>query len=148
MALRDADLKGQQVTFARGALGDGDVDRVASALLIVKRIVLDIADDMLRLGSFNEACDESPGEDRIFAEILKCAPIAGFARKVSATAERHVVALCTEFAADQLAIFVCRIRVPTGRSRHVRGQGRGVAAVDAARANAVSGIAHIDAGDT
>ncbi len=49
MALRHADLKGQQIDLARGALADGDVDGVAAALLVVERVVLDIADHMLRL---------------------------------------------------------------------------------------------------
>ena len=46
VALGNADFERQQIALARRALADGDVDGVAAALLVVERVVLDVADDV------------------------------------------------------------------------------------------------------
>jgi hypothetical protein len=147
MALFNANLEGQQIALARRPLGDGDVDRVAPALLVVERVVLDVADHVLRLRALNEPRDQRSGQDGIFAEVLKRPAVARFARNVHAAAQGHVVALRAQFRADQLAVFIGRVGVPTGGRGHVGGQRRGVAAIGAAGAHAVSSVAHIDAGN-
>src|SRR5271165_504019 len=77
--LAQTDLKGQQVGFPRRAYVDVDIHGVAPALLIVQRVVLDVADDMLRLLSFHDGTEHSAGENRVFAQVLKRPAIARLA---------------------------------------------------------------------
>ena len=99
-ALFDADFKRQQLAFARGALADCDVDGVAAALLVVERIVLDVANDIRRLRSFDKLCNQRSRQYRIFTQILKGAAVARIARKINTPAERHVEYQCAQLTAD------------------------------------------------
>src|SRR5206468_11108298 len=92
-------------------------------------------------------CDQRPGQHRVFSEVFESAAVARFAGEIGAAAERHVVALGAQFAADEGAVFVGRVNIPTGCGGHVGGQRSGVAAVHAAGAHAVGGITHVDAGN-
>ena len=142
-----ADFKRQQIAFARGALADGDVDRVAAALLIVQRVMLDVADHVGRLRSLDQPGHQGSGQHRIFAKIFKCAAVARIARQVYAAAERHVESLRAQFASDQRAIFIGRIGVPACGCGHVGRQRSRIASVHAAGAHAIGRVAHVDAGN-
>ena len=137
----------EQVALAGGAFVDGDVDRVAAALLIVEGVMLDVADDVLRLQALHDRSDHLSGQNGIFAEIFEGAAVARFAGEVDAAAERHVVALSAQFAADQRSVFVAGFEIPTRGAGHIRGQRGGVAAILAAAANAVGGVRHLDGGN-
>src|SRR5438477_6027647 len=147
MSLGDTDFECQKIAFASGALADADVDCVAPALLVVECVVFDVADDELRLGAFDQFRHQGSGQDRVFAEVLEGAPVARFSGEIRAAAEGHVVALGAQFAADEGAVLVGGIDVPTGRGGHVGGQRSGVAAVHAAGAHAVGRVAHVDPGN-
>src|ERR1700722_9833821 len=136
----NADFKGQQVAFASSAFVDRDIDGVAPAFLIVERIVLDVAEDVLRLQAFHNLADHLAGEYGIFAEIFKGAAVARLARQIDAAPECHVVALRAEFTSDERAVFVGGIEIPAGGAGNVSGQRGGVAAIFAAHANAIGGV--------
>ena len=147
MSLGNADFKCQQIAFARGAFADGDVDGVASALLVVERVVLDVADHVGGLRALDEPGHQRAGEDRIFAEVFKGAAVARLAGEVHAAAERHVESLRAEFATDERAVFVGRFGVPACGCRDVGRERGGIAAVHAAGAHAVGRVAHVDTGN-
>ena len=147
LAFKHADFKGEQIAFARGALADVNVHRVAAALLVVEGVVLDVADDVGRLRALDEVRYKRAGEHRVFAQVLKGAAVARVAGEVDATAERHVEALRAQLTANQRTVFVGCIHIPTAGRSHVGRQRGGVAAVDAAGAHTVGGVAHVDAGN-
>ena len=91
---------------------------VAAALLVVHRVVLDVADDVLRLLALDAVAHHRAGQHRILAHVLKGAPVARLARQVHAAAQRHVVALRAQLAANQRPVVACRLRVPAcGRAQ-------------------------------
>src|SRR5689334_13781860 len=143
----DADFEGEKVAFAHGALADDDVDFVAAAFLIVKSVMLDVADDVLALLALDAIADHDSGEDGILAHVLEGPAIAGFAGDVNAAAEGHVVALGAKFAADERAVFAGGMRVPTGSSGYIGGQSNGETSVFGAAADAIGGVAHLDHGN-
>src|ERR1035441_5590107 len=132
MSLRHTNFKGQQIALARRPLADGDVNGVATALLIIEGVMLYVADDMRRLRSLNELRHQRSSQHWILAQILKCAPVAWFAGDVNAAAERHIEALRTEFAPNESAILKRRIGIPACRRRYIGGQCRGIAPVHSA----------------
>ena len=142
-----ADFERQQVALARRAPVDVHVDGVAAALLIVESEMLDVADDALRLHASDDGCDHLAGQDRIFAHVFEGAAAARLAGEVDAAAQRHVVALVAQFAADEGAIVEAGIEVPACGLRDVSGQRGRVAAVLAALAHTVSGVRHLDIGN-
>ena len=75
-------MKGEQIRLLHRSLRDDRVHKEASRLLVVHHVVLDVADDMLRLFAFHQVTDDCTGEERIFACIFKIAPIAGFADQI------------------------------------------------------------------
>src|SRR5206468_8579023 len=56
-------------------------------------------------------------QDRVLALVLEVAAVPWFARKVDAAAERDVVALVSQLAADQRAIVVSELPVPARGDR-------------------------------
>ena len=86
--------------------------------------MLDVANYMLRLQAFHYRCHHLSSQNRIFAEVFESTSVARFAREIHAPAERHVVALSPQFAANQRSILISRLQVPTRRARHVGGQRR------------------------
>ncbi len=143
----DTNIEGQQIGLLQGPLADDHVDFVAAVLLVVHDVVLDVADDMLGLLTFNPVAHQRPGQQRVFALILKGSSIARFAGQVDAAAEGHVVALGAQFAANQGTIVTCCFRVPAGRRRYVGRESGGVAAVLSAHPNSIGGVAHLDLGN-
>ena len=112
--LLHGDLERQQVGLAHGALVDLDVDDVAAGLLVVERVVLDVADDALSLQAPSSAAPTIlPGQDRIFAVVFEVAAVARLAGQVHAAAERHVVALVAQLRGRSAR----RIRGPASRSQ-------------------------------
>ncbi len=85
-----------------------------------------------------------PARSRIFTQVFESSAIAGFAGEVDASAEGHVVALRAQLAADERAIFVGSVGIPTGGAGHIGRQGRGVATILSTEADAVSGIGHLE----
>ena len=142
-----SDFKRQQIALARGAFVDGYVDRVASAILIIERVMFDVADDMLRLQPLHDRPHHLSGKHRILAQIFKRPSVARFAGKVSSAAERHVVTLRPQLAANQCSVFESCIEIPARRSRQVRGQRGRVAAILAAAPDAVSRVRHLNRGN-
>src|SRR6185437_581132 len=102
------------------ALADDGVVFVAPALLIVHGVVLDVANNMRRLLAFDAIANHGSGENGIFTHVLKCATAAKLADEIHAAAERHVVALGTQFAADHIAVFTSSVRVPARSGAQVR----------------------------
>jgi len=119
------------------------VDRVATALLIVERVVLDIAEHVLRLQAFHDLPNHLAGQQGIFPQVFESAPVAGFAGEIDSSPEGHVVTLIAQFSADQSAILVGGIEIPTGGAGQVGGKGGGVAAIVSAVPDAVGGIGHL-----
>ena len=87
------DVKSEKIAFLHGAFGDDGVNEIAAGLLVVDGVMLDVAEDVLRLETFEQITDHGSGENGIFAEIFEGAAIARFACKVGASAERHVKTL-------------------------------------------------------
>src|SRR5579871_625893 len=106
------DLKGEKIGFAHRTLVDVGIDGVAPSFLIVHGVVLEIADDMLRLDTIYEVADESSGQKRIFPLVLKGTAVAGLARKIHATTQRHAVTLSAQLAANESAVLESRLRIP------------------------------------
>ncbi len=140
VGLAYADLEGQEVALAHRALVDVHVHGIASALLIVQGIVLDVADDVLVLGTFDDLSDNFSGEDGVFAHVLEGAAIAGFAGDVHSAAQRHVVALRAQFAADKRSVLMRGFEIPTCRAGHAGGERRGIAPILATHSDSVGGI--------
>ncbi len=143
----DPNMEGQQIGLLHGPLADDHVDLVTAALLVVHDVVLDIADDMLGLLTFDPVAYQRAGQQRIFALVLKGSAIARLASQVDAAAERHVVALGAQLAANQCAIVTGRFRIPTGRRGYVGRQRGGVTPVLGTHPNPVGGVAHLDLGN-
>src|ERR1017187_6190378 len=93
-------------------LVDNHVDFVATALLIVDGVMLDVADHMLRLLALDAIAYQGSRQNGIFAEVLEGASIARLASDVGAAAEGHVIALCTQLASNQSAVCTRGLRVP------------------------------------
>jgi len=123
------------------------VDRVATALLIVERVVLDIADDALFLKSLHFSANQFTGKDGVFALIFEDAAVARLARQVHAAAERHVVSLIAQLRGDERAIFARRVEIPTGGRGHAGWKRRRIAAIECAACHAGGGIRHLQVGD-
>ena len=117
------DLKGEKIGFAHGALVDVGVDGVASALLIVDGVVLEVADQILGLHALHEVADQSSRQQRIFALVLKGAAVARFAGEIDAAAERHAVSLIAQFPADQGPVLEGGLRIPGRRRGKIVRQG-------------------------
>ena len=100
-AFGDGDLERQQVGFAHGALAQLHVADVAAGLLVVEGVVLHVADDLLGLHALDELGDHLAGQDGVFALVFEVAAVARLARDVHAAAERGVVLLIAQLAADQ-----------------------------------------------
>jgi len=139
----DADLEGQQVAFAHGALVENHVADVAARFLVVKRVVLDIPDDALGLQGLHLLPDEPAGQDRILAFVLEETAVARLSREVDAAAERHVESLVAQLAADECAVFVGQLGVPTGGFGNRGGQRGGVAAARRASRDSDSRVGHL-----
>ena len=133
----DTDFEGQQVTFARRALVDGDVHRIASTLLIVQGIVLDVAKHMLCLDPPDHRSHHLARQHWVLAHVLERAAIARLASEVHSSAQRHVVALCAQFTADQRPVFESALQIPTRSARHTRGKRCRVAPILAAHTHAI-----------
>ena len=144
VALLDANLKGEQVALPRRPFVDIHIDPTASALLVIERIVFDVADDVLRLNSGDQPGHYGPCQHGVFAQILKRPPVARFARNIHAAAERHIVALRPQLTPDERTIFKCCRGIPACRQRHIGGQGCRIAPVLRAASHAVSRVAHIE----
>src|SRR5579864_3881460 len=108
----DADFEGQQVTLSRRTFINIHIDRISAALLVIERIVLDVAEHMLRLLASYDRCHHLSGKYRIFAHVFKGAAVARLAGKVDAATERHVVALRAQLAPDQSSIFESALQIP------------------------------------
>ncbi len=86
------------------------------ALLVVHRVVLDVADHPLRLHPAGPACGHPPGQERVLPEVLERAPVQRGAQQIDRRGVDHVVALVPHLVADHP-------RVPPGhpvgeRRRH------------------------------
>ena len=144
--LAHANLERQQIAFSHRTLIDVGVDGIAPTLLIVHRVMLDVANDVLSLRSPNQRSDHSPGEDWVLAQVLKRAAIARLASQIHASAEGHIVALRSQFATDQRSILIGCIQVPTRGCGQIGGQGGGVAAILPALPHSVGGVGHLNRG--
>ena len=141
-------MEGQQIGLLHGPLADDRVHLVAATLLVVHDVVLDITDDMLGLLTFDPVAHQRTGQQWIFALVLKGSAIPRFAGQVDAAAERHVVALGAQLAANQGTIVAGRFRIPTGRRGYVGREGGGVTPILGAHPDPISGVAHLDLGNT
>src|SRR5271157_252119 len=110
----DANFECQQIGLVQHALVDDGVDFIAATLLIIYGVMLDVADDVLRLLALDAIADQGSGQNRIFAHVFEGAAVARLAGYVRAAAERHVVALGAELATDQGSVFASGLRIPTG----------------------------------
>ena len=126
----DGDLEGEQVGLAHGTLVEQNVDDGASGLLIVERVVLDVAHDVLRLDAALELAGHGAGQYRVFAGVLEVAAVARLARDVHAAADGHVEALSARLATNHRAVEEGRVGVPARGCAEGRGQQGGVTALD------------------
>ena len=78
----DADVEGEQIGLLHAAPGDDGVDEVTAGFLVVHGVVLDVANDVLRLLALHEIADDGSGEERIFAGVFEGAAVAGLAGEV------------------------------------------------------------------
>ena len=76
----------------------------------------------------------------------KLRPLRGSRVMIDAAADGHVVALVAQFAADDRAVEIRRLGIPTGRRAERGGQQRGVAALHGRHADADGRIGHVDVG--
>ena len=137
-------LEGEQIGLAQGAAVQHGIQRVASGLLVVQRVVFDVAHHLLRLHAPGELTDHDAGQDGVFAGVLEVASVTRFADQVHATSNGHVVALVTQLAADDLAVKVRRLWVPAGgHAEDGRQQGR-VAALPRSHADANGGVRQVE----
>ena len=112
----DGDLEGEQVGLAHGARVEHGVEGVAAGLLVVERVVLDVAHDVVGLDAHGELADHGAGEDGVFAGVLEVAAVARLADEVHAAADGHVVALGAQLAADDRAEEEGGVGVPRWRT--------------------------------
>jgi hypothetical protein len=143
----DADLEGEQIRLAHGALVDDGVGIVAAFFLIVHRVVLDVADDVLILLALHLLSDERAGEDGVFAFVLEGAPVAWFAREVDAAAQRHGESLVAQLFGDERTVVISNFGVPAGCLGDAGGQSGSVAAVLAAASHAVGRVGYLEIGN-
>src|SRR5664280_3578023 len=111
-------------------MADDDIHFSAAALLIVHRVVFDIAEHMLCLFATNSVANQRSGEDRVFSHVFEGAAVARFAGQVYATAKSHVVALGAKLPANQRTVFTRSLRIPARGGSNIRWQCRGITAVD------------------
>jgi hypothetical protein len=108
---------------------DGAADRgarrlVADPLLVVDRVVLDVADDALALDAARPPDRHPPREVRVLAEVLERAAVERRAEHVHRGRVDDVVALLLDLVADQRAVAEGVVEREGGRERH-RGRERG-----------------------
>ena len=139
------DFEREQIALAHRPLVDVDVNGVASALLIIQRVVLDVADDVLGLLALHHPSHHRAGEDRIFAHVFEGAPIARLASQIHAATQRHVVSLGAKFTSDESSVFVGGVRVPARGGAQIRRQGRRIAPILSAASDTIRGIRHLNA---
>ena len=144
----NADLERQQIRFPHGPPADDSAHLIPSAFLIVYGVMLYIPDDLLGLLALHAVPHESACQDGIFAHVFEGPAVARFTSEVYAAAESHVVTLRAQFPADERAVFAGGNRIPTRGGTQVRRQSRGVAAVFGAASHAISGVAHLNNGNT
>ena len=114
-----SNFKRKKIGFVESTNADDGIDFVAAALLIVDRIVLNVADHVLRLFALDAVANQCSGQYGIFPHVFEGAAVAWFAGYVCAATERHVVALGPKLAADQCSIFASGLRIPTRGGAHV-----------------------------
>ncbi len=144
--VRDAkrDLKRTQISLAHSPLADVRVHCIAAALLIVHRVVLQVANDVLRLHALCEVARQCSGQQRILSLVLKRAPVTRLARHVHTAAQRHAVPLVAQLASDQRAIFKRRLWIPCRRCTQVVRQRSGVAPGRLAARHAIRRVRHLN----
>ena len=96
----DSNLEREQVGFAKRAVIENYIENISAGLLIVDRVMLNVAHDLLRLNTFGEIADDGAREDWIFTRIFEGTAVAWFAENIDATANGHVETLIAQFSAD------------------------------------------------
>src|ERR1700722_9129348 len=110
----DSHVEGEQVALLHGLLRDASVYDIAASLLIVHRVMFDIANDVLALFAFHQVPDDCSGKQRIFSRILKGPAISWIAGDINPTPESHIEPLISQLPANQRAVFASQLRPPTG----------------------------------
>ena len=113
LGLLDGDLEGQQIGFAQDTAVQDDIGNVTTRLLVIDSVMLDVADDALRLQPAHHLSAHPARQDRVFALVFEVAAIAWFPRDVDASCQRDVVALVAQFPPDQRPILVRQSGIPT-----------------------------------
>ncbi len=147
LAFGNGDFEGQQVRLAHGAPPEFHIADAAAGLLVVEGVVLDVADDLVGLQALDELGHHFAGEDGIFSLVLEVAAVARFAGDVHAAAQRGVVLLIAELAANQVAVLVGHFQIPGGGFGHRRWQQGGVPSALRGRPDAHRGVGQLDIGE-
>src|SRR3954471_186171 len=111
-----SNLKSEQIALAHGLVAQPHIDDRAPGFLIIERVMLDVAHDLIALHAFDNVAHGNAGKHRVFSRVLEQSAIARIASKVYAAADRLVVALRTKFAPDDISVKMGRLRVPGRRS--------------------------------
>ena len=101
MSLLHGRFEGGQIDFADGTVVDDGIGIVPQEFAVVSQVMLDSGADTLLLHAADIAHGDRPGEERIFAEVLKVAAIARRAVDVHPGAEHEVDSACASIAADR-----------------------------------------------
>ena len=124
----DADLKRQKVAFACSLMRDQRIHHRPPRLLVVHGVVLDVAHHLVLLHAHDQVPSGGSSKHGIFAWVLKQTPVPRVTREIHTTADRLVVTLRPQLAANHIAVEMRRHRIPRrGRPQHRRQQ-RGIPA--------------------
>ena len=140
----NGDLEGKQIGLTQRALVHHGIQNVAPGLLVVHSVVLNVAHDVVRLHAARHLPNHHAGEDRVLACVLEVASIARLADQVHPPANRHVVSLRAQLAANHRAVEKRRVRVPARGHPNYRRQQRRVAALRSGHAHAHRRVGQVD----